>query len=105
MSFKADSAMAVACQKALGALDAESFNSDLLTQIIEATSLLQYPTYFPKLFKGVIQLTEILPQWALEKWFNNILIQKRCQQVSLNRGSRSKNAIVVIVYYTIGVER
>ena len=82
MCLAADVALSFAYQDSFEALEAEDFQSELLVPVHDFTRLLQWPIYFPGLFGGVFKITEVLPRWALEKFFGAIASQKECLKVS-----------------------
>ena len=79
----ADAVMKFAYQEDFGALEAEDFDSELLVPICDFTQMMQWPIYFPGLCKTIFKMTEMLPNWAIEKWFKGIVTQNECLQVSL----------------------
>ena len=81
MCLFVDGVMNYAFRKPYGALDAEDFKSELLIPVIDFTRMMQWPIYFPRLFRAVFNATELLPTWALERYFKGILTQKACIEV------------------------
>lgn len=80
MCLMCDGVMSFAYQKPYGALDAEDFNSDILMPVHEFHGVLQYPTYFPRLFNAIFKVTDLLPTWMLHR---GLAVEKKYLKVSL----------------------
>ena len=76
-----DGVMEQIFQKPFGALDAEDFDSEFIVPVHEYASIMQWPQYFPNLFKAIYKLIEMLPNWALERWLRGFATQKKCLEV------------------------
>ncbi|KAL8683134.1 MAG: hypothetical protein Q9186_000847 [Xanthomendoza sp. 1 TL-2023] len=85
MCLAADAVMDFAFQKPYDALDAEDFQSDILVPVVDFCKMLQWPMYFPKTFGAVFKITNMLPSWAMERWFKGILTQQAYRQVCNTR--------------------
>ena len=79
-----DGVMEQIFQKPFGALDAEDFDSEFTVPVHDFASIMQWPTYFPNLFKGIFKLIEMLPDWALERWLKGFVTQKRYLEVGVS---------------------
>ena len=82
MCYTMDGIMNFVYQKPFGALDAENFDSEYLVPIFDFVSTLQWPIYFPSFFGGVFGLTEMLPEWVLERWLKGFLTTREMLKVS-----------------------
>ena len=77
-----DNVMEYVFQKPFGALGAEGFDSEFTVPVHDFTTIMQWPTYFPNLFKVIFKLLDVLPDWALEKWLKGFMTQKTYMQAS-----------------------
>ncbi|KAI4253322.1 MAG: hypothetical protein LQ352_003762 [Teloschistes flavicans] len=72
-------------QEPYGALDAENFQSELLVPVHDFSKMMQWPTYFPRLFGLVFGATEKLPKRVLEKFLKGFVTQKDCLDMCHSR--------------------
>ncbi|KAL8664828.1 MAG: hypothetical protein Q9202_002690 [Teloschistes flavicans] len=82
MCLMIDGVMNFMYQEPYGALDAENFQSELLVPVHDFSKMMQWPTYFPRLFGLVFGATEKLPKPVLEKFLKGFVTQKDCLNVS-----------------------
>lgn len=76
-----DGVMEQIFQKPFGALDAEDFDSEFTVPVHDFVRIMQWPTYFPNLFKVIFKLMDMLPGWAYERWLQGFVTQKKYLEV------------------------
>ncbi|KAI4235778.1 MAG: hypothetical protein L6R40_006373 [Gallowayella cf. fulva] len=85
MCLMADSVMTFAYQQNFGALDTEDFQINLVIPIVDTAETLQWLIYFPSFSAAIFKLPEVLPDWALQRWFKTVTNQSKCLQTCYER--------------------
>ncbi len=81
----ADISLNFVFQRPLNALDAEDFESKVLSGVDAFTALFQWPIYFPGFFKGALWVIACLPRWVLNRFFIPVALVRWVQEVSATR--------------------
>lgn len=82
MCYTMDGIMNFIYQKPFGALDAEDFDSDYVLPMEDFVDTLQWSKYFPRLFGRLYKLTDMLPEWGLERSLKGLLTTKKMLKVN-----------------------
>ena len=93
-SVAGDMVMNFTFQRPLNALDAEGFQSELLTGLDAWNSLFQWPTYFPRFFAGVAGGVASLPKWVIDEFVKPFALVYRCLEVIHHAGSDADRAFI-----------
>ena len=78
----ADVAMNYAFQRPLNTLDAEGFQSEVLTGTEAFARMFHWPLYFPNVFECVVRVAAYLPMWFLSRFMKPFTLVNWCLAVS-----------------------
>ena len=78
----ADVAMNYVFQRTFDALDAEDFQSELLTGADLFLGMFRWPIYFPNFFGGLMRVTTSLPEWCISRCMTSLSSMIWCFKAS-----------------------
>ena len=82
LCMMADGVMQFIYNEDFGTLDAENFESDLISTVGDFVSNMQWPSYFPSFFVALYKIIMILPAWVLQSLFKAVVRPREYLRVS-----------------------